>query len=144
MRYLFALLTLILLSAGALAQDARFATVDVIVDSGTKKLAAWQVEVKAEQGDVQIVGVEGGSHKQVYHDPPYYDPAALSGGRIIVASYTTKDAPSGKVQVARLHLRVVGDWRVSAKPMAAADEKGKEIRVTASIADVAKGERSEQ
>lgn len=141
---LLSIFLLLVLSAATAYAEARFTMVDVVVDSGEQRLAAWQVEVKAEQGDVQIVGVEGGASRQVYRDPPYYDPAALSGGRIIVASYTTKDAPAGKVHVARLHLRVEGEWRVSAKPMAAADEKGKEIRVSASVAEVKKGERSEQ
>ena len=117
-------------------QSARFQTVNVYVDSGDHPLAAWQVELKATQGDVKIVGVEGGDHRDLYRDPPYYDPKALAtGNRIILASYTTANtAPKSKTLVARVHLRIIGDYRLSITPMAAADPTGQSISATASIA----------
>ncbi len=119
-------------------QPAHFETVNVYVDSADHPLAAWQVELKATQGDVKIVGVEGGDHRDLYHDPPYYDPKALtSGSRIILASYTTADSvPKGKSLVARVHVRVIGDYRLSITPMATADPTGQSITATASVANV--------
>lgn len=120
--------------AAANAETVRFVSVDVMVDSGAKGLAAWQVEVKTIQGDVRIVGVEGGDCANVYRDPPYYDPAALAGGRIIVASYTTApQPPAGKVRVARLHLQVRGEYQLSAEVMASADGDAKAISATARV-----------
>ncbi|HEU4339022.1 MAG TPA: hypothetical protein VFS19_03050 [Planctomycetota bacterium] len=80
----------------------RFVAVDVYVEAGDRKLAAWQVEIGTDDR-AAIVGVEGGE-PAVYRDPPTYDPAAVQGGRIILAALTTGDAPSGRVRVARLHL----------------------------------------
>lgn len=141
----FALLLALLLPLLSLAADApatqpaRFQTVNVYIDSGDHPLAAWQVELKTTQGDVKIVGVEGGDHRDLYHDPPYYDPKALTAGnRIILASYTTAStAPKGKTLVARVHLRVAGDYRLSIAPMAAADPAGQSIPTTASTANTA-------
>ena len=117
-------------------QTVRFETVNVYIDSGDHPLAAWQVELKATQGDVKIVGVEGGDHRDLYRDPPYYYPKALTAGRIILASYTTADtAPKGKTLVARVHLRVFGDFRLSITPMAAAGPTGQSIPTTASTAN---------
>lgn len=138
----FALILALLLPLLSLAADtpatqpAHFETVNVYIDSGDRPLAAWQVELKATQGDVKIVGVEGGDHRDLYRDPPYYDPKALTtGNRIILASYTTADtAPKGKTLVARVHLRIVGDYRLSISPMAAADPTGQPITTTASFA----------
>jgi len=81
---------------------SRFVAVDVYVEAGDKKLAAWQVEIGTDDR-AAIVGVEGGE-PAVYREPPTYDPAALQGGKIVLAAFTTGDAPSGRVRVARLHL----------------------------------------
>jgi hypothetical protein len=139
LRHAIALLFCCLLASGFIgaqpADDVRFEPVVILINAGDQKLAAWQVELVATSGDVQIVGVEGGAHKQSFRDPPYYDPAALAGGRIIIASYTTGDAPSGEIHVATLHLRVSGDWALDIKPMAAADPAGREISVTATTSN---------
>ncbi len=112
----------------------RFTTVDVVIDSADKPLAAWQVELKATSGNVKIVGVEGGDHRNVYRDPPYYDPAALAGGRIILASFTTGDtAPKGRIIVARVHLQSDGEYQLVASTTAAADTAAKPIEVKASV-----------
>jgi hypothetical protein len=80
----------------------RFVAVDVYVEAGDRKLAAWQVEIGTDDR-AAIVGVEGGE-PAVYREPPTYDPAALQGGKIVLAAFTKGDAPSGRVRVARLHL----------------------------------------
>lgn len=87
----------------------RFAAVDVYVDSGKKPLAAYQFELTASTGLFKIVGVEGGEHA-AFAPPPYYDPAALSRDRIIIAAFNTgTDLPTGKTRVARIHVRVTGN-----------------------------------
>jgi hypothetical protein len=95
------------------AADAglRFVPVDVFLDTGTRTLGAYQVEIIAKNAD--IVGLEGGEPAP-FQKAPYYDPAALQGagnggGRIIVAAFSTDaDLPSGASRVARLHLAVRG------------------------------------
>src|SRR5262249_34969543 len=83
-----------------------FRSVAVYVDAGAEPLAAYQVEITV--GDAAptawIVGVEGGG-TDAFRAAPYYDPAALQGGRIVIAAFTT-DAmpPRGRIQVATLHL----------------------------------------
>ena len=42
------------------ADVRRFEAIDVFVDSGNQRLAAWQLEVRSAANDVQIVGIEGG------------------------------------------------------------------------------------
>jgi hypothetical protein len=85
------------------AHAASFRPVAVYVDSGDAPLAAYQVEIIAR--GAEIVGVEGGD-AAAFHAAPYYDPAALKGGRIIIAAFSTgSDLPSGKTRVATLHMR---------------------------------------
>ena len=86
----------------------RFAAVDVYVDSGNQPLAAWQFELSARRGRFTIVGVEGGEHP-AFHEAPYYDPAALQRGRIIVAAFSTgNDIPRGRTRVATVHVMIEG------------------------------------
>jgi hypothetical protein len=167
MRRLAALLSLavLLAAAAAIAQDAprpaktgeppaaapaeaaapaprpssadRFLPVDIYLDAADRPLAAWQVEFTSESEDVKIAGVEGGAHAAFAH-PPYYDPAALSKGRIILAAFNTgKDLPAGRTRVATLHLHVRGgarpDWSV--KVEAAADAGGSQIPVKATVVE---------
>ena len=114
---------------------ARFAAVDVHLDSGPTPLAAYQFELTAETGEFSIVGIEGGEHP-AFAKPPYYDPAALSRDRVIIAAFHIgPDLPAGKTRVARVHVRAVGpeepDYIVNLEVAASAD--GTEIPVTASI-----------
>ncbi|MGQ9589648.1 MAG: hypothetical protein ACUVYA_05055 [Planctomycetota bacterium] len=94
------------------AGGIRFRALDVFVDAGAEALAAYQVEISAESDgheamsgtEPKIVGVEGGE-PEAYASPPYYDPAALQGGRIVLAAFTTADAPPrGRMRVARIHM----------------------------------------
>src|SRR5687768_3967666 len=81
------------------------------VDSAKAQLAAWQMEFKATAGQVEIVGIERGDNAE-FHDPPYYDPAALKSNRIVVGAFNISDQlPAGKIRVARLHLHISGDQK---------------------------------
>ena len=119
-------------------EDPVFEAVDVYVDPGDARLVAWQVELTAERA--RIVGVEGG----VWGEPPHYDPKALhSGGRIILAAFTTEaGTPAGRIRVARLHFLAEGAGvaqRIDAGELIAAIEGG--ARVDARIEIVPMGEK---
>jgi len=110
-------------------EAVRFRAVDVYVDSALRSLAAYQFELKAKGAEVKMVGVEGGGHA-AFAEPPYYDPKALMGGRIIIAAFNTgKDLPTGKTRVATVHVQVTGDKapEYSAKLTVAASTDGERI-----------------
>lgn len=99
-------------------QESRFVTVEIYAQIDSP-IAAWQIELDC---DARIVGVEGAS------EPPYYDPAALQGGRIILAQFTTEpNPPAGRVLVARVHLMETGRTGYRANLMAAAAPGGERI-----------------
>ena len=88
------------------ATGSRFAAIDIRIDPRGRPLAAYQFELKDESEAATIVGVEGGEHA-AFAAPPHYDPAALAGGRIIVAAYNTGDVlPALPTRVARIHVRI--------------------------------------
>ena len=119
------------------AQDVtRFEAIDVFVDSGNHKLAAWQLEVKSTASDVQIVGVEGGEHP-AFAEPPYYDQRAMNNNRVIIAAFNTGgNLPSGRSRVARIHVQLRGPgartWLAELTTAASAD--GTKIPAEISIA----------
>ena len=87
----------------------RFAPLHIYLDSGNRSLAAYQFELKATAGQIEIVGVEGGEHK-AFSEPPYYDPAALAQDRIIIAAFNTgQDLPTGRTRIATIHLLIKGE-----------------------------------
>src|SRR2546429_4330200 len=95
------------------AAPSRFGTVDLFVDSAKQQLAAWEMEFKATTGQVEIVGIERGDNPD-FQDPPYYDPAALKGNRIIVGAFDlAPQLSSGKIRVARLHLHISGGQKAN-------------------------------
>jgi len=99
-------------------QESRFVTVDLYAQIDSP-IAAWQVELDC---DAKIVGVEGPLN------PPYYDPAALQGGRIILAQFTTEpNPPAGRVVLARVHLMETGRTEYVARLMTAAAPGGERI-----------------
>ena len=102
---------------------SKFVAVDVFVDAGDRKLAAWQVEIGTGE-KAAIVGVEGGE-PAAYREPATYDAAALQGGKIVLAAFTTGDAPTGRVRVARLHLMESQKAEFAGKMVAAATPDGK-------------------
>jgi hypothetical protein len=86
-----------------------FAPLNIYLDSGNKPLAAYQFELKTTTGQVKIVGVEGGQHK-AFEEAPYYDPAALTNDRIIIAAFNTgSELPKGRTRIATIHLQIIGD-----------------------------------
>ncbi|MHC4355535.1 MAG: hypothetical protein ACYS0H_22775 [Planctomycetota bacterium] len=86
----------------------RFAPLHIYLDSGSRSLAAFQFELKATAGQIEIVGVEGGEHK-AFSEAPYYDPAALAQDRIIIAAFNTgRDLPTGRTRIATIHLQITG------------------------------------
>lgn len=85
----------------------RFRPVHVYVDPDGTALAAYQIEIVAD-GNAKIVGIEGGADG-AFAEPPYYDPAALAGGRVIIAAFDTgSDLPSQRTRVATIHMREAG------------------------------------
>ena len=104
---LCALLARAAVPASNTAPAVSFVPVDVYLDTGTKHLGAYQLEISAK--NAAIVGLEGGDAK-AFSQAPYYDPAALQQNRIIVASFSTDaDLPAGLTRVATLHFMVTGD-----------------------------------
>jgi hypothetical protein len=96
---------------GVASAPAGFRIVDVFVDSSDRALAAYQVEIHATENSVRIVGIEGGE-AAAFREPPYYDPKAIQGERVILAAFSTEPAdrlPTGRTRVASLHLQVLGD-----------------------------------
>ncbi len=109
----------------------RFVSLNVVVDSGDKPLAAWQLEFSAKQGMVSVVGVGNGQHP-AYDQPPHYDPRAMRQDRIIMAAYSTAEAeklPTGKTVVATINLMIEGPQPAvfESKMVAAADAGGERL-----------------
>lgn len=107
----------------------RFAPLHIYLDSGNRSLAAYQFELSATAGQIEIVGVEAGEH-EAFCEPPYYDPAALAQDRIIIAAFNTgQDLPKGRTRIATVHLQITGET----EPMyglnltVAGDAEGNEI-----------------
>ena len=113
------MLLLLLLRAGP-GDQPNFVAIDVYVDTGGRPLAAYQVDIDGESGGSLLVGVEGGD-TGAYAAAPYYDPAALQRGRIVLAAFSTeKRPPSGRVRIARLHFQESGIADYSAELIIAA------------------------
>jgi hypothetical protein len=126
MRFLLALGLLSSVAVPAQQSAVRFVAVDVYANTGTSPLAAWQIEVNCDPSQAKIVGVEGVGDK-----PPYYDPAALEGGRIILANFSTEsELPSGRVLVARIHFQETGSPVYTPTLMAAAAPGGERLEPT--------------
>jgi hypothetical protein len=91
------------------AAQARFVAVDVFVDSGGERLAAWQVELTYDRDHVRVLSLEGGA-AEGWREPPHYDPRGMTAGRMVMAAFVSDDAlaSSGRARVARLHLLVEG------------------------------------
>lgn len=132
-RCCIALLTLLLaLGEVSAADETRFRPVDIYVDSGAERMAAYQLEIVAT--NATIVGVEGGE-SAAFREPPFYDPKALAGGRIKLAAFQTRgELPRGRTRVATLHMRE-GQSRVTyeGQPTAAATSDGRRIEITVSV-----------
>ena len=119
---------------GPVRAQERFLAVDLWLDSGSQELAAWQVELVDPSDRAQVVGVEGGE-PAAFQEAPYYDPAALRSGRIVLAAFHVgADLPRGRVRVARVHLLVTGpDPELRVAPVVAATLGGQTIDVRAEL-----------
>jgi hypothetical protein len=81
-----------------------FAVLELRIDAGQGALAGWQTEIRLR--GAKLVGIEGGDDA-AFRDAPRYDPRALRGGRVILASLAAGDRmPVGEVLVARVHVLV--------------------------------------
>lgn len=98
---------------GVVGQDppaagaSRFEAVQVYIDPHGQPLAAYQFELAATNADLEIVGLENGSHP-AYPNAPYHDQQAIAKGnadRIIVADYTLD--PGDQLPTARTRLCTV-------------------------------------
>ena len=143
MRWPAAMFVLMAMAAApATDEGVRFTTVDIRIDPAGKVLAAYQVEFVADASRVKLVGIEGGDAAP-FAQPPYYDPAALSQNRVIVAAFNTgKDLPHASFRAARLHVQVSGSRPVKweAKLIVAADSDGQKIAAaTASLSSSSEG-----
>ena len=140
MRKLLATITVLILLVGAAVgqgKGVRFAAVNVYLDSGEESLAAYQLELAAEVGDVKIVGIEGGEHA-AFKAPPYYDPSAISRDKVILAAFSTeKQLPKGSTRIARIHVQITGDAppQYALKLNVAASTEGKKISATVSVTE---------
>jgi len=117
------------LAASASANGAAtFVACDVFVDSGDRALGAFQFEWLVRAGAAQIVGVEGGDG--VFAPAPFYDAAALQGGRILVGAFVTEgERPRGRNRVARVHLLVEAGPapQFAVRLQACADDRGEAL-----------------
>jgi hypothetical protein len=97
--------------AEAQSSPTRFQAYDLLIDPKGKPLAAYQIEIAAEKGQVKIAGIEGGEHPAFRH-PPAYDPKAMQQDHVMLAALSTEPPdklPSGKTRVAVLHVMITGD-----------------------------------
>ncbi|MEE8106933.1 MAG: hypothetical protein V3T86_15470 [Planctomycetota bacterium] len=117
-------------------QDASpFQAYDVFIDAGDSALAVYQVEIRASKGAL-VTGVEGGVAP--FAQAPYYDPAALQGGRIVIGAFTkNQNVPRGRVRVARLHMMEEnGAATYTVKVIAAAGPDGEKTPAKIELARV--------
>jgi hypothetical protein len=107
---------------------AGFKAFDVFVEAGESMLGAWQFEWTVQGGSAHIVGVEGGDG--VFARSPYHDPAALQGGRILIAAFATEgQLPRGRCRVATVHMMIEAgsEPTFAARLQSCADGEGRSI-----------------
>jgi hypothetical protein len=107
----------------------RFIAIDIHIDPLGQPLGAYQIEFKATDVDVRLVGVEGGE-TEAYKKAPFYDPKALQQSRVIIAAFSTESSlPTSLTRIARLHLQVRGDVvpKYELKLIVAGDKDAKPI-----------------
>jgi hypothetical protein len=123
----------------AAPESDRFVVADVMVESGVQALAAYQIEVVGTNanGLVKVVGIEGGE-SAAFRSPPYYDPAAMQGERVILGAYSTaatEQLPRGEMRIASVHCLVSGGASPAfhAKVSAAATTDGQPITIRVNV-----------
>jgi hypothetical protein len=121
--------------AAAEESRSRFCAVDIYLEAKAAPLAAYQLEFAVANGTAKVVGIEGGEHP-AFHEPPFYDPKAIQGDRVILAAFSTstpEKLPLAKTRVATIHLQVLtpGSPQYDVKVSAAGDAQGKTLLVEA-------------
>jgi hypothetical protein len=122
-------------------QPVTFTAMDVWLDSGQVPLAAYQIQIRYDPVVARVVGIEGGA-TPAFNAAPFYDPAGMEGGRIVIAAFTTDDAsaPTGRTRVARIHWRVAGGAmpEISARLVTAARVGGQRFVPAVEVAPMEK------
>lgn len=113
------------LGEGADEAAVRFVAIDLLIDPNNQPLAAWQIDLAATRGQIEIVGISGGEHP-AYHNPPYYDPRAIQQERVIIAAFSTanpSELPATPGRVATINVMITGTapTHIEARLTAAAD-----------------------
>lgn len=129
MRFPLLVLGFLSLSAAGIRPQGEFTAYDIFIDIGDHALAAYQFEISC---DAKIVGVEGNAGLS-FNSPPYYDPQALQGGRIIIAALTTKDAPKGRNRVATVHFFEEKEGETTSKLLVSVRPDGETIEAKIEI-----------
>ncbi|MBN2505774.1 MAG: hypothetical protein JXQ71_03670 [Verrucomicrobia bacterium] len=114
-----------------------FRSMDLYFDVAGQALAAYQVEVVATRGRVRFVGIEGGE-PPAFRSPPFYDPKALRGKRLILAAYHLETTPpTGRVRVATLHVQIASGEpaQFAVNVHTAANAAGRRIPATAALVE---------
>lgn len=117
-------------TAIAFTPPTDFETWEVWVDDCPNGLGAWQVEIRDTAGTATLVGIEGGEHP-AYRQPATYDPAALQGGLVVLAAFSTREElPTQSTRVASLHVMTNGqpDWKATLE--VAIDREGADTPAT--------------
>jgi len=118
-------------------RQVQFLAYDILIDSGAEPLAAYQIELKDTQSHARIVGIEGGEPGP-YNEAPHYDPKAIQAERVIIGAFTTANAPTGKVRVARLHIMAEGGTPDFATTITTAAPHGRAFTATLTIQPTSK------
>lgn len=125
-------------------KHVRILSYDIMLDVGSRSLAAFQVEVTMSAPDTAMVtfmGARGGEHPALQRKPFYdTDRVRRPGSRVTfnIANFDTgRELPTGDVRVARLVLVVVGNGTpgVSAKLVVAAGPDGVPIPAGLRVAE---------
>ncbi len=134
------LLILFILSLTTLTQAAdqpRFGTVDIYLDPHGLPLTAYQLELTAQNSSVKISGIEGGE-PAAFQNPPFYDPKAMQGDRVILAAFSkaaVDKLPKSKVRIATVHYLVTGEGKpeFTLKLITSGTTNARKIKAAASI-----------
>ncbi len=149
MKHPLLLALLLVISFSAMPQEPTpppFAAYDLVLETGDAPLAAYQVTVTYAPEAITLAGIEGGE-PEPFREPPFYDPAGLTAGRIKLAAFSTaRDLPAGRVRVARLHVQIAAGaepaWSIVVT--AAASTGGGRIDVRATLTQAGQTTENEE
>ena len=102
-----------------------FRAVDLILETD-RPLAAYQIELFDRNHAARIVGIEGNPDLP-FQNPPYYDPEAMAGDRVILGGFSTAALdrlPTGRFRVATVMVQTTGgtpQWTLRLTAAATAD-----------------------